>query len=161
MYLSFCNSYRHTLEALLQCQKKPNTFCHFKKVTHLGGLEPPTFWLTAKCANPLRHRCQMTVTEDGPAFLTEIVAECTNPYSVCSAKSTKTSLQEILTGNSDLQVQVTTLVSLFLKLIRMTSTDLKIVIFFFFYIHIASTLCIHTFQQHYKQFYNKSSQMEP
>ena len=25
--------------------------------THLGGLEPPTFWLTAKRANPLRHRC--------------------------------------------------------------------------------------------------------
>ena len=28
-----------------------------KSKSHLGGLEPPTFWLTAKRANPLRHRC--------------------------------------------------------------------------------------------------------
>ena len=28
-----------------------------KQSSHLGGLEPPTFWLTAKRANPLRYRC--------------------------------------------------------------------------------------------------------
>ena len=40
-----------------------------KYLTHLSGLEPPTFWLTAKRANPLRHKCLMKETVDETAFL--------------------------------------------------------------------------------------------
>ena len=50
----------------MQLQQKSKIF------THLGGLERPTLWLTAKRANPLCHKCLTLETVDETTFLIEL-----------------------------------------------------------------------------------------
>ena len=57
VYIAVQYIWSHCYRIIMNETSHPPTQLKWKKSPHLGGLEPPTFWLTANCANQLRHRC--------------------------------------------------------------------------------------------------------